>query len=109
MISRVRTDLAMEAEQIFRQSGHGEGEIPGISSCVREEMGFTVHSLQVLDSRGEKAIGKAKGRYVTIELGALLRREEMAFGRACTVLARQLRSRLTTRPRNSRIWSQVTS
>lgn len=92
MISRVRTDLAMEAEQIFRQSGHGEGEIPGISSCISEEKGFRVHSLQVLDSRGEKAIGKAKGRYVTIELGALLRREEKAFGRACTALARQLRS-----------------
>lgn len=92
MISRVRTDLAMEKEQLFRDSAQVEGEIPGISSCVREEMGFTVHSLQVLDSRGEKALGKGLGRYVTIELGALLRREETAFGRACSVLAGQLRS-----------------
>ena len=92
MISSIRTDLAMESEQIFRENGHGEGEIPGISSTAKEEMGFAVHRLEVLDARGEEAIGKGKGRYITIELGALLRREEMAFGRACKVLAGQLRS-----------------
>ena len=92
MISSIRTDLAMEAEQIFRESGHGEGEIEGIRSSIRSEQGFTVHTLEVLDPRGEEAIGKGVGRYITLEADGLIRRDEDAFSIACKLLARELRS-----------------
>ena len=80
MNSRIRTDLALEAEQLFRAGGRGSGDIPGVRASERLSGGFTVSTIEVLDERGESAIGKPRGRYVTVELGALLRREQGAPG-----------------------------
>jgi len=94
MNSRIRTDLALEAEQLSRlELSHGE-KIPGIRCSERLSRGFTLSTVEVLDSRGEAAIGKPPGRYITVELGALLRREENAFAEACSVLAGELRGLL---------------
>ena len=41
------------------------------------------------------------GRYVTISLDALVRREENAFRRACGVLAREIRTQLAMEPEES--------
>ena len=79
MNSRIRTDLALEAEQLFREESSILGEIKGIRASRRKSDGFTLSTVEVLDSRGEQALGKPRGRYVTLELDALLRREENAF------------------------------
>ena len=94
MNSRIRTDLALEAEQLFRAGGRGSGDIPGVRASERLSGGFTVSTIEVLDERGESAIGKPRGRYITVELGALLRREQGAFGEACSLLAKELRGLL---------------
>ncbi len=91
MNSRIRTDLALEAEQLFRESSSAAGLIDGVRAGEKRRGGFTVSSIEILDRRGEAALGKPCGRYVTLELGALLRREENAFREACEVLADELR------------------
>ena len=90
MNSKIRTDLAVEAEALQRESG----DLPGVRS-VRERRGsFSVTTVEVLDERGEAALGKPVGRYVTLELDAFLRREENAFSEAAALLAQALRGML---------------
>lgn len=94
MISRIRTDLAVEAEPLFRAERPLSSAPPGVRAYEKSRGGFTVSTVEVLDHRGETAIGKPKGRYVTVELDALIRREENAFAEACKLLAGELRQLL---------------
>lgn len=66
-MSLVRTDLAVEAHETAARSGAPDG-------VTREEFtrgGVKVTRVRVLDGRGEKAIGKPVGTYVTVETGSL--------------------------------------
>ena len=56
--------------------------------------GYPVTTVKVLDDRGAKAIGKPVGTYVTVDLSALVRREEDAFGRAARAVAAELKALL---------------
>ncbi len=46
--------------------------------------------VSILDRRGEEALGKPVGTYVTLTLDGLARREENAFGRAARAVAAEL-------------------
>ena len=94
MNSRIRTDLAIEAEPLFNTKTASSEPIPGLRCTEETRRGFAVSTVEVLDGRGEAAIGKPRGRYITVELGALLRREENSFAEACALLAEELRSLL---------------
>ncbi len=89
MEHKIRTDLAVEIEQLRR----GEGTaLPGVRSRTAQRGGFGLTTTEVLDGAGAAALGKPVGRYVTLELGALLRREENAFADAAALLGEQLRA-----------------
>ena len=92
MNSNIRTDLAVESEALRRETA--PRAIPGVRETNKSERGFEVTELEVLDSDGERALGKPRGRYITVALDALLRREENAFADACAVLSGRLRSLL---------------
>lgn len=62
-----RTDLAVEAREIAGERAVEKGEIPGVTSNEYSAKGSNVTVVEVLDKRGELAIGKPKGRYVTLE------------------------------------------
>lgn len=79
----VRTDLALEA---LESAAKVSGTLPGVSKRIEEIEGFEVTTVTIEDEHGERAVGKAKGQYITIDLGALMRREEDAFARACTAV-----------------------
>lgn len=88
MLTR-RTDLAVEAEAL---AGTGR-ETPAPEGVrVREESreGCPVTRVEILDGRGEAALGKPVGTYVTVDLTGLVRREEEAFPRSCRALAGEL-------------------
>ena len=98
MNSSIRTDLALEAEAIWRE-GAPAGSAPAGVRAERVKRGsFAVTTVEVLDARGEAALGKPKGKYVTVELDALIRREENAFPEACALLADTLRALLPLAP-----------
>jgi spore protease len=94
MISKIRTDLALEATELWRESAGETGALEGVRACAEREEGFAVSTVEVLDGRGEAALGKPRGRYVTVELDGLIRREADAFERACRVLSRRVRDML---------------
>lgn len=88
MLTR-RTDLAVEAEALAKTGGDAPAP-EGVR--VREERreGCPVTRVEILDGRGEEALGKPVGTYVTVDLTGLVRREEEAFPRSCRALAGEL-------------------
>ena len=88
----VRTDLALEAQQLYRERSGEITEINGVIARTKRQRGLTVSTIEIISERGEQALGKPRGRYVTIEPDALLQREQNAFADACEVLAEELRS-----------------
>ncbi|MBE6915354.1 MAG: GPR endopeptidase [Ruminococcaceae bacterium] len=63
-----RTDLALEACEIWRESANRKQEITGVACEKSEKNGYLVHRVRVTDERGAQAIGKPVGNYITMEL-----------------------------------------
>ena len=84
-----RTDLAVEAAQLWRERG-GAGKLPGVESKETKREGYPVTTVKILDCRGEEALCKPTGTYVTLTLEGLARRESDAFGRAARAVAAEL-------------------
>ena len=71
----VRTDLALEERE---KVGKNESEIPGIRvrEWEKEEAGIRVTEVSVCDERGESALGKPVGTYLTLEAASLAKKDE---------------------------------
>ncbi len=89
-----RTDLALEAREIWQSGAKQSGHLPGVTSEQTEREGYPVTTVRITDEEGARALGKPVGTYVTLELPGLKRREEDAFSRAVAALAAELRSLL---------------
>jgi len=85
-----RTDLAVEAHELWTESAPETTELPGVKAKDFKSHGFDVTTVQILDQAGEKALGKPQGTYITLELSALARREVDAFSRGVSALRTQL-------------------
>ena len=70
----IRTDLAMEAKALWEKSAGKTTKLAGVRARERERDGFAVTDVHILDRRGEAALGKPAGRYVTLELPPLARK-----------------------------------
>lgn len=86
-----RTDLAVEAHQLWREGAGDTASLPGVRAQEEDRDGFPVTTVTVSSREGAQALGKPQGTYITIELDGLLRREENAFQRAAEVVAEALR------------------
>lgn len=85
-----RTDLAVEAREIWTQNSPGERDIQGVQTHDGVREGFPVTTVHITNEQGAKALDKPVGTYVTLELAGLRRREENAFSRAVRALADEL-------------------
>lgn len=85
-----RTDLAVEAIENHKTAA----ALPHVRQSYRTLEGFAVHEVRILSEDAAREIGKPQGRYLTLELDALIRREEDAFPRACKALSTLLRELL---------------
>ncbi|MCD8066765.1 MAG: GPR endopeptidase [Oscillospiraceae bacterium] len=94
MNNAVRTDLALEARELWREGAAAGEALAGVEAYEIARGAITVSAVDILDAEGERALGKPRGRYVTVELDALARREENAFADACTAISEQLSSLL---------------
>ena len=89
-----RTDLAMEAESLWRRSAGRTSALEGVKAESRQEQGLTLTRVEILDEEGEKALGKPRGTYVTLEAAELDRRGP----EAAELLGRELRALLNLGP-----------
>lgn len=85
-----RTDLAVEAIQNAEKTA----DLRQVRQTERSLEGFSVSEVEILGDDAAHEIGKPRGRYLTLELDALVRREEDAFPRACRALSTLLRELL---------------
>ena len=86
------TDLAAEARDLWRAGRHAP--LPGLFTRREMRDGFSADVVEIRTQEAAEELCKPIGRYVTVELDALFRREEDAFERACAVLAGELRRQL---------------
>ncbi len=83
-----RTDLALEATQLLRQNT--PDGLSGVTQTERTNQGCPVVQVDITSPEGAEAIGKPQGRYLTLELNDLLRREPESFQKAVHALAAEL-------------------
>ena len=94
-----RTDLACESRDVWTGTRGADPE--GVSARSESRDGLAVETVEIRSEKASEALCKPEGRYVTISLDALVRREEDAFRRACGVLAREIRTQLAMEPDES--------
>lgn len=86
-----RTDLAVEAHQLWREGAEDASSLPGVRAEEENREGFPVTTVTISSDEAAQALGKPQGTYITLELDGLLRREENAFDRAVAAVAGSLR------------------
>lgn len=85
-----RTDLALEAQELWRESSSARTCPPGVQADSAHREGCQIDTVLVLDEQGAQALGKPPGRYVTVTLDALNCREAGAFSHTARVIAGEL-------------------
>ena len=84
-----RTDLALEARELWQESAENTGRLSGVRAKTSRQEGCPVTTVEILNDRGAKALGKPCGRYFSVDLKECLHRRD--FDRAVRVVGRQLR------------------
>ena len=64
-------------------------ELPGVIAREEDAGGVHITRVEILDEEGAQALGKPVGRYVTLELSALARRESGSFEKAAEAIAKE--------------------
>jgi spore protease len=95
MSKNVRTDLALEAHELFKQQAMNEvlkerGEPPGIDVENAGTDDIIISRVRVTSPTGEAAIGKPMGNYITIEVPRLRQNDQVLMEDTCKELAREL-------------------
>ena len=86
-----RTDLALEARELWQESAGTATELAGVKAVEKKVQGYSVTRIDILDRRGEAALGKPVGSYRTLDLSAFWQRSEGFFDRAVRAVGQQLR------------------
>ena len=93
MINR-RTDLAMEAHELWRESAAQTTKLSGVRAANRRRDGYPVTAVEIINSEGAAALGKPEGRYLTIDYTDFWQRKPAFFERAVRALGGELKSLL---------------
>jgi spore protease len=67
-MSKFRTDLALEANELAGKQGKEAGKLSGVRSAERNREGMEITEVEVLDENGSKELEKPIGKYVTLQL-----------------------------------------
>ena len=89
-MERPRTDLACEAKSLWEKMPENTGTIKGVRAWESVENHYRITVVEIEDEQGEKELCKPIGRYVTVDIDHLMRREDHAFQDGAAVLAHQL-------------------
>ena len=87
-----RTDLASERRDIYIKANNLANEIEGIESEQEEiNENIKVERVKILDENGEKAIGKPKGNYITLDIKKLKIAQDEDIKAASNALSKELK------------------
>ena len=86
-----RTDLANERRDIYQKANNLESAIDGIESEQKEiDSNIKIERVFITNENGEKALGKPKGDYITIDIKNLKIAREEQIQKASDVLTDEL-------------------
>ena len=85
-----RTDLAVEAHEIWQEESEQTTTLQGVEAIDSRAFNCDIHTVRVLDKRGEHALGKAVGQYITIDLPSLRKRDVDIFENSTYATARYI-------------------
>ena len=89
-----RTDLALEARELWQESAERTSRLSGVKATKTRQEGYPVTRVDILDHRGEEALGKPAGSYLTIDLTTFWQRKADFFERAVRAVGSQLKALL---------------
>ncbi len=93
-----RTDLAVEAREMYMENGSIAEDITGLETEDESfDWGINVTRVIITNEDGEKALGKPVGRYVTVELPENGQVWQEAYEEACRVCAKELKALLNNK------------
>lgn len=64
----IRTDLALEAKEMYHETAGRVTEIDGVKATVEDRDGMVITTVKILDEQGKQALNKEIGTYITIEM-----------------------------------------
>ena len=94
-----RTDLAIEAHELFINSSEVNEDIPGIrveDEVVENDIKIT--RVKVESDEASDALGKEKGTYVTLEIPRDMSHEQKVYEAVCRAVAREFDKIIKLRP-----------
>lgn len=86
-----RSDLTLETAEQLGVAGKNAARIDGVRVMESLLEGYGVTAITVTGEEGSRALGKPKGRYVTVDLQPYFQRQEHYFARGVRCLGRELR------------------
>ena len=86
-----RTDLAIEAKEIWQETVQDTTKLEGVEAEELTENGYIIETVKILNEKGEKALNKPVGTYITVNLESLLKKNEGAFEKGIEVLSKHLK------------------
>ena len=94
MLFAKRTDLALEARELWQESAEKTTRLSGVKAAKTKLEGYPLTRVDILDHRGEEALGKPQGSYLTIDLTTFWQRKADFFERAVRAVGAQLKELL---------------
>ena len=90
-----RTDLALERRDLYNKAHNIENDIDGIETEEENvDENISVSRVKVTNEKGEEAIGKKKGNYITIDVKKLKIANEEEIQRTSEVVTKELKTLL---------------
>ena len=86
-----RTDLAIEAHELWQESAGKTTRLAGVRATEKKIQGYPVTRVDILDQEGEAALGKPAGSYRTLDLTAFWQRGDGFFDRAVRAVGQQVK------------------
>lgn len=87
-----RTDLALERRDIYRRANSISNEVEGLETQEEKlDENIKIYRVKVLNEKGEEAIGKKKGNYITIDIKDLKIASEEEIQKASEVVTKELK------------------
>lgn len=91
---QIRTDLAVEAREMYRENTQENTEIHGVQAETTQHDGISITRVRILNDHGEQVLGKPKGDYITLEMPRILQRETWLERKVTLHLAEELRRQI---------------
>ena len=88
-----RTDLADERTELYKRANNIENEIEGVEANEEEiNNNIKLTRVKILDEKGEQALGKRKGTYITIDMKNMKYMGNDEIQSASEVLSKELKN-----------------